>query len=340
MIDKILHNSFQLADWQQEFVDGYLKSPKSRSLLVAEPGTGKTVTALYATKRMLEEKIVDSTIIITDLLAVRDQWLHSANDSGIKLTNSIDNYLQGDGIAINVQSIRSKTDNETIDEIGRSRRWLIVADDPSFEEKSVTSFIDRLLGVNKESKALYISRMIPNSFSFDTEFRFNTEYILERSIIELPDTEIRVARYAPSFSLLRQLEKNKSAIDELSWREFEKLIATLLERDGYEVELMQGTKDGGVDVVAVKDMGSSGLYKTLWQAKKKKHGNKVGISVVRELADTRQEFGASKGIIVTSSYMTKGALQRINRDKYILGKVDRDDLNTWIDETLFGKRSS
>jgi restriction system protein len=126
----------------------------------------------------------------------------------------------------------------------------------------------------------------------------------------------------------------------MSWRDFEKLIATLLENDGYVVELMQGSKDGGVDVVAVKDLGANGYFKALWQAKKQSLSNKVGISVVRELADTRQEFGASKGIIVTSSYLTRGALQRIDRDKYILGKVDREDLDAWIKRTLFATRDS
>jgi hypothetical protein len=38
---------------------------------------------------------------------------------------------------------------------------------------------------------------------------------------------------------------------------------------------------------------------------------------------------------VTSTYLTRDALARIQRDKYILGKVDRDDLNQWIHRVLF-----
>ena len=200
--------------------------------------------------------------------------------------------------------------------------------------------LNQLQEINDKSKSLFLSTTFPKELTFDSEFRFNYEHILEPSIIKLPETLIRVARFAPSFSLLRKLEVNPSSIDGLTWREFEKLIATLLEKDGYYVELMKGTKDGGVDVVAVKDLGASGYFKTLWQAKKNSRNNKVGISIVRELADTRQEFGASKGIIVTSSYLTKGALQRVDRDKYILGKVDRDDLEKWINNTLFGKNYS
>ena len=69
---------------------------------------------------------------------------------------------------------------------------------------------------------------------------------------------------------------------------------------------------------------------TIWQAKKLERGNKVGISTIRELADTRNELKASKGIIVTSSYLTRGAIERIVRDEYLLGKVDGDDLRNWI----------
>jgi restriction system protein len=98
---------------------------------------------------------------------------------------------------------------------------------------------------------------------------------------------------------------------------------------------MRGTKDGGVDVVGVKDLGSAGFFKALWQAKKHKLSNKVGISLIRELADTRQEFGTSKGIIVTSSYLTRGALERVERDKFVLSKIDRDDLDLWIKRVLF-----
>jgi len=60
----------------------------------------------------------------------------------------------------------------------------------------------------------------------------------------------------------------------------------------------------------------------------------VELSTIRELADSVQEFKASKGIIITSTFLTAGALQRIERDKYTLSKVDRNDLEKWIDTIL------
>jgi restriction system protein len=334
------HQLPTLAPWQQDFVDQFLLQQQSRNLLVAATGTGKTMTALFAANQMLEKRAVDALLVISDRLDLRDQWQHVASRYGIDLENSLEHQLGRNGVSATLQSLRTKDAEAKVEAAARARRWLIIADEPAYETKSLVSLVDRMLGFNDGSKALFISRHVPQGLSYEAEFRFRMEVILERSILEAPATELCVARFAPSFSLLRQLQNGASALDGMSWRDFEKLIATLLEKDGYVVELMKGSKDGGVDVVAVKDLGPNGYFKALWQAKKQALTNKVGISVVRELADTRQEFGASKGIIVTSSYLTSGALQRINRDKYILGKVDREDLDAWIRRTLFGSKDS
>ena len=329
-----------LAPWQREFVDKFVSDPKQKPLLVAAPGTGKTTTALVAANVMLNRGIVDATLVISDRVMLRDQWRDVAARYGMSLAESIEQHLDRQGVSATIQSLRAKGSEASVDEASRSRRWFIIADDSAYETKSLAALVDRMLSANIESRALFIARLVPANLSFEAEFKFRTELVLDRSILEARSTEIRVARFSPSFSLLRRLQRGTAAIDTLSWREFEKLIAALLERDGYVVDLMQGSKDGGVDVVAVKNLGAAGYFKTLWQAKKQSQKNKVGISIVRELADTRNEFGASKGIIVTSSHLTSGALQRIERDKYILGKVDREDLDAWIQRTLFGRRDS
>lgn len=62
---------FVLTQWQREFADSYLESPKARSLLVAPVGTGKTVTALYVAQRMLKHAIVDAILVMSDHRAGR-----------------------------------------------------------------------------------------------------------------------------------------------------------------------------------------------------------------------------------------------------------------------------
>ena len=145
------------------------------------------------------------------------------------------------------------------------------------------------------------------------------------------DTIIKhIEVHSPSVHVIRKLHEKRIDLTELDWRLFEEVVTKLLEMDGYEVKLQQGRNDGGADILAWKDMHPVGRIFTVWQAKHLRK-NKVGLRTVRELADTRQVFGASKGMIVTSSFLTRGALKRIERQMYTLGKVDKHDLLEWID---------
>lgn len=168
----------------------------------------------------------------------------------------------------------------------------------------------------------------PHFVTHETSDRFSQENLLSMS------ERSELVLFSPSLQLLKHLFERKICFNDLSWREFEELVAELLKRDDYEVVLGKGTKDGGVDIRASKHLPGIGHIQTIWQAKHLPTGNKVGLSTIRELADTTTEQKASKGIIVTSSLLTRGAIDRITRDCYKLGKIDRDDLNAWIQRIL------
>ena len=152
----------------------------------------------------------------------------------------------------------------------------------------------------------------------------------DRADLAQPETRLRIARLSPSFHLLERFLESAAHLDALTWREFEELIADLLEKDGYTVTVGPGTKDGGKDITATKQLEEVGQFMSVWQAKKLMPGNKVELAVIRELADTRSQHKASKGVVVTTTYLTRGALERVQQDQYLLGKVDRDDLLRWI----------
>ena len=151
--------------------------------------------------------------------------------------------------------------------------------------------------------------------------------------LALPETRERIVIYSPSLLLLEKLRTQHISLHDLTWRQFEEVIAELLIQDGFTVDLGRGTKDDGKDIVAVKEVRGFGLVMSVWQAKKHNVGKKVGVGVIRELADTRNELEASKGVIVTTTSLTRGALKRIEQDRYLLHKVDGDDLLTWIQQT-------
>lgn len=64
--------------------------------------------------------------------------------------------------------------------------------------------------------------------------------------------------------MLERLLESAAHLDALTWREFEELVADLLEKDGYTVTLGRGTKDGGKDITATKHLEGVGPIMSLW----------------------------------------------------------------------------
>jgi hypothetical protein len=155
-------------------------------------------------------------------------------------------------------------------------------------------------------------------------------FIHPEAELTVPVTRELILSRAPSLRILEQLRASHIRLDDLHWRQFEELVADLLSQEGYEVTLGPGRKDGGKDIIATKHIPGSGFFMAVWQARKLAPHNKVGLSAIRELADTRQEHKASKGVIATTTSLTHGALARIERDCYLLHKVDGNDLDAWI----------
>ena len=90
--------------------------------------------------------------------------------------------------------------------------------------------------------------------------------------------------------------------------DFEQQVAQMLRSWGLAVEVTGGTGDEGIDVIAYDNTPVTGGT-CLVQCKRYSPDNKVGVSAVRELYGTMQEKQVSKGVLVTSSAFTTGALR-------------------------------
>lgn len=96
--------------------------------------------------------------------------------------------------------------------------------------------------------------------------------------------------------------QSTSALDGMSWREFEKLVGEAYRLQGYRVtETGGGGADGGIDLALTK-----GSEKFLVQCKQWK-AYKVGVDVVRELYGVMAAKGATGGFVVTSGRFTDDA---------------------------------
>ena len=89
---------------------------------------------------------------------------------------------------------------------------------------------------------------------------------------------------------------------EMSWREFERLVAEHYRRQGYQVKRRGGHgPDGGVDIELRLQRDLYFVQCKHWRA------HQVGAATVRELYGVMQAEGAVGGFIVTSGRFTKDA---------------------------------
>ena len=123
-------------------------------------------------------------------------------------------------------------------------------------------------------------------------------------------------------------------LSELPWRRFEELIGALLEAEGWSVKVTRPSKDGGVDVVATKNDPLIGVVRAVWQAKRYGPTRRVRLSEVRELSAVVESERATKGVVVTTSRLTKDAIGWVRRDLYRLDYKDAEKVEAWVLRTL------
>ena len=152
-------------------------------------------------------------------------------------------------------------------------------------------------------------------------------------IIQLEEQEL--LKIAPAIEvvsedLFRRIQELPEDVYRLTPRQFEELVAELLSRQGYEVSLTPESNDGGIDVIAVGGAGLLDRGRFLVQAKRYQPDNRVGVGVVRELYGVVEETRATAGIVVTSSFFTRGARKLQERLASRMSLADFDELRKWI----------
>lgn len=148
---------------------------------------------------------------------------------------------------------------------------------------------------------------------------------LENPIIQLDFSRI-------SEELTAYLLNNPNAMHQMSPRKFEELVAYIMEKHGYEVTLTQQSRDGGIDIFALKNEGFGNIL-TIVDCKKYSVNNPVGIAAVRGMYGTLQVENASHGMIATTSRFTHDATVLAQEYKYQLSLKGHADILQWIQQT-------
>ncbi|MCB1894406.1 MAG: restriction endonuclease [Rhodocyclaceae bacterium] len=124
--------------------------------------------------------------------------------------------------------------------------------------------------------------------------------------------------------------KHPELLFSLHPRRFEELVASIFKTNGFDVELTPESRDGGVDVFAVRKDGISGGLLHLIECKRYEPSNKVGIGVVQRLLGVVDHHRATKGLVITTSTFSSDAISFASQSKYRLGLNDYSDLTKWM----------
>ncbi len=159
--------------------------------------------------------------------------------------------------------------------------------------------------------------------------RYRTFPLLEGFSGELLYTPEIVAVSFDFQRVIRETFGHSETLLQMGSREFEQLVAEIWKRFGYEVELTKATRDGGYDVVAVKQ-GAEMASRILIECKRYDLRNPVGVSVVRELYGVKTAQKATKAILATTSYLSDPATEFIDDHYWELEAKDHEGIVEWV----------
>ncbi|WP_191304478.1 restriction endonuclease [Lentzea cavernae] len=123
------------------------------------------------------------------------------------------------------------------------------------------------------------------------------------------------------------------ALFHISPREFELLVAALYGQLGYKVEVTPAGRDGGRDVIARRNL--AGRCEVV-EIECKAHTSAIGVQIVRALRGVVGGSGSNRGVVVTTSRFTRGAL-KIAADDHRIELVDGATLVQMLN-SVFGAR--
>lgn len=117
---------------------------------------------------------------------------------------------------------------------------------------------------------------------------------------------IAIAVKAMSEVLARAVAIDPDALDRIEWRQLEQLVAEVLSKIGFDVELGPGTKDGGFDLRLI-DKRDKKCY--LVEIKHWRSGKKVGEVIVDHFIEVIARENVERGLFFSSSGFSNNVIE-------------------------------
>jgi len=122
------------------------------------------------------------------------------------------------------------------------------------------------------------------------------------------------------------LSNNTDDLFKIHWRQFEALNAEFFSRNGFDVKLGPGRKDGGIDVFATHKETN---YSIIIQCKRYSKGNLVEVNAVKALCFDVIDKGADMALLSTTSHICPDGKDITTRN-YPISAVEHENIIEWV----------
>lgn len=224
-------------------------------------------------------------------------------------------------------------------------KWASTTDTPISVFKEVSTFSKVIEQVNSSTWKMFDYQGFIDKINRDAigkpfiEPMFNADFwksyrytLIDEDEVEPETGIILLDEGSRAKRLISEIYNNNQKLFTLKPADFEDMIAELLKSQQFEVEMTKRTRDGGVDLIAIKNAGEFPV-RFLVECKRFSKKRKVSVDIVRGFRDVVNTHGANMGIIVTSSYFSPDAQKdRQKYSPYLLDFKDHDDVIRWVNQ--------
>jgi len=132
--------------------------------------------------------------------------------------------------------------------------------------------------------------------------------------------------------LVSSVSQDKATLLSLSPRQFEEFMADLFRSMNYEVELTKVTRDGGVDLLCLKNL--NGIpFRMAIELKRYKESRPITVELVRSFVGANVQHNANKLLFVTTSSYTQPAIDFAEKyAKHLVSLKDYNQICEWCTE--------
>jgi len=237
---------------------------------------------------------------------------------------------------LHVQPIQTGLIKNEIQELNEHEAWLFSINCVAHDNFSTKEQISK----NNDVSQLILGFAFP--MQYDKAFQVVAQYFAD-NWISVSDEGTALINAKPLIVrvndvIIEKIAMNPQLLYQLNGFMFEEFMAELFKGMGYLVEQTAKTRDGGVDILAIKKIDDISL-RFLIECKKYAKKRKVGVSLVRSLFGVKHHMGASKAIIATTSEFTKPAADFAEAHKWDLELKDFNGIIHWTNHYINKKNS-